>query len=105
MNNEHLCTAAHYCRQNTSLIWKRDASARNPYVSTPQSKKPTTAGKTQMKTYPVVNNEHWHTRDTGKKHENPTTYGNKASQHPMLIAWQVNCANQKKVYVFRFNIK
>jgi hypothetical protein len=64
-------------------------SQRNKYVSPPQSKKQTTAGKTQMKTYPV-NNEHLRTADTAKKHENPTTYGKKASQHPIHTAWQVH---------------
>jgi hypothetical protein len=56
-----------------------------------------------MKTYPV-NNEHWHTGDTGKKHENPTVYGNEASQHLIRMAWQVNVCKPKKVYLFPFNI-
>jgi hypothetical protein len=94
MNNAHLYTSGHCSKQNTHFIWKEGESAPYPYVSPPQSKKQTTAGKTQMKTYPV-NNEHQRTVDTAKKHENPTIYGKKASQHPIHIAWQVHVCKPK----------
>ena len=44
------------------MIWKRDASAPYPCVPPPLSKKQPTAGKAQMKTYPV-NSEHLCTAD------------------------------------------
>ena len=53
-----------------------------------------TAGKTQMKTYPV-NNEYWRTADTAKKHKNPTKYGKNANKGPMHIAWQVHVCKPK----------
>jgi hypothetical protein len=94
MNNEHLYTAGHCCKQNTHFIWKRDASAPYPYVSPLQSKKQITAGKTEMKTYPV-NSEYRRTADSAKKHKNPTIYGKKENQDPMHIAWQVHVSKPK----------